>query len=72
MSRGGFANEISLFMERGIAHLVGGPFAAPVFMFAMDKVGDFEVRLIGKGDFNGKAKKIFRIVLDEDEAAQAV
>ena len=31
----GFANEISLFMERGIAHLVGCPFAAPVFMFAM-------------------------------------
>ena len=31
----GFANEISPFLQRGIGHLVGGPFAAPVFMFAM-------------------------------------
>ena len=31
----GFANEISLSMERAVAHLAGGPFAAPVFMFAM-------------------------------------
>lgn len=31
----GFANEISLYMERAVAHLAGGPFAAPVFMFAM-------------------------------------
>lgn len=31
----GFANEISLAMERAVAHLLGGPFAAPVFMTAM-------------------------------------
>ncbi len=30
-----FEYDISLFLERGIAQLVGGPFAAPVFMFAM-------------------------------------
>ena len=30
-----FPYDISLFLERGIAQLVGGPFAAPVFMFAM-------------------------------------
>lgn len=30
-----FDYDISLFLERGIAQLVGGPFAAPVFMFAM-------------------------------------
>lgn len=35
MVTNGFANDISLFMQRGIAQLVGGPFAAPVFMFAM-------------------------------------
>lgn len=31
----GFHNTISLSMERIIAHLLGGPFAAPVFMFCM-------------------------------------
>jgi len=31
----GFHNTISLAMERIIAHLLGGPFAAPVFMFCM-------------------------------------
>ena len=30
-----FTNDISLFLVRGIAQLIGGPFAAPVFMFAM-------------------------------------
>jgi hypothetical protein len=30
-----FKYDISLFLERGIAQLVGGPFAAPVFMFTM-------------------------------------
>ena len=31
----GFNNTISLFMQRGIWQLLGGPFAAPVFMFTM-------------------------------------
>ena len=35
MVTSGFANDISLFLQRGIGQLVGGPFAAPVFMFAM-------------------------------------
>ncbi len=35
MVSSGFNNEISLFMQRGIGQLLGGPFAAPVFMFAM-------------------------------------
>jgi len=35
MVTSGFNNNISLFMQRGIAQLLGGPFAAPVFMFAM-------------------------------------
>lgn len=30
-----FPYDISSFLERGIAQLLGGPFAAPVFMFAM-------------------------------------
>lgn len=35
MVTSGFNNDISLFMKRGISQLLGGPFAAPVFMFAM-------------------------------------
>lgn len=35
MVTSGFNNNISLFMQRGIAQLLGGPFAAPVFMFTM-------------------------------------
>ena len=31
----GFDNNISLYMQRAIGQLLGGPFAAPVFMFAM-------------------------------------
>ncbi len=31
----GFPNDISVFMQRAIGKLLGGPFAAPVFMFAM-------------------------------------
>ena len=30
-----FANDISLGMQRAVSQLFGGPFAAPVFMFAM-------------------------------------
>lgn len=35
MVTSGFSNDISLFMQRGIGQLLGGPFAAPVFMFSM-------------------------------------
>ena len=35
MVTSGFSNNVSLFMQRGISQLLGGPFAAPVFMFAM-------------------------------------
>lgn len=35
MVTSGFANDVSLFMQRGIGQLLGAPFAAPVFMFAM-------------------------------------
>ena len=35
MVTSGFANNISVPMQRGIQQLFGGPFAAPVFMFAM-------------------------------------
>lgn len=35
MLSNGFANDISSFMQRGIGQFLGGPFAAPVFMFAM-------------------------------------
>ncbi len=35
MVTSGFANTISIFMQRGISQLLGCPFAAPVFMFAM-------------------------------------
>ena len=31
----GFSNEISIVFQRGIGQLLGGPFAAPVFMFTM-------------------------------------
>lgn len=37
-----------------------------------DKPGDYEVRLIGKGDYKGKAVKTFHIVRDEEDAEQAV
>ena len=35
MVTGGFSNEISSFLQKGIGQLVGQPYAAPVFMFAM-------------------------------------
>lgn len=35
MVTSGFNNDVSLCMQRGIAQLLGGPFAAPVFMFSM-------------------------------------
>lgn len=30
-----FSNDVSLYMQRAIGQLLGGPFAAPVFMFSM-------------------------------------
>ena len=35
MVTSGFANDVSSFMQKGISQLLGGPFAAPVFMFSM-------------------------------------
>lgn len=35
MVTSGFDNTISLFMQRTFSNLLGGPFAAPVFMFTM-------------------------------------
>ena len=35
MVTSGFDNKISLYMQRAVGQLLGGPFAAPVFMFSM-------------------------------------
>ena len=35
MVTSGFKNDISIYLQRGIGQLLGGPFAAPVFMFLM-------------------------------------
>ena len=37
-----------------------------------DKPGDYQVKLIGKGNYKGTDTKIFHIILAEDEAEQAV